>query len=108
MRRARLARVSRGSGGACSDEADFGSRHGQHEAAVRKGGGSHFYNLYPSKGYVNALYASQRRGYFEDLTPFIAVAFDRNNAKMLITDIKDGKLQARGLPCKASSWEGGT
>jgi len=31
-------------------------------------------------------------GYFEDLTPFIAVAFDRNDAKMLITDRKEGGI----------------
>lgn len=79
-------------GKACSDEADLGSRHEQHKAAVRKGGGSLFYNLYPSEGHVNPLYASQRRGFFEHLTPFIAMAFDRNNAKMLITDRKEGGI----------------
>lgn len=60
-------------GKACSDKHGFGGRHKTHLDAVVRGVSSHFYDRYPN-------------GKFQQLSMFISVGFDQNNANEIVTD----------------------
>ena len=60
-------------GKACSDKHGFGGRHQTHLDAVVRGVSSHFYDMYPN-------------GKFQQLSMFISVGFDQDNANEIVTD----------------------